>query len=122
MANQSAENYLISFTDEAIIRREAERRRQYFEENRPAGRNSYLFKMGRIPVKLGLIEFRILSFLSARPYRAYTPRQIVEAVSTPTDPIREEMLDVHIASLRDKLGLFRDYVQSVPFIGYRFKA
>ena len=34
----------------------------------------------------------------------------------------EQALDEHIASLREKLGLFSDYVQSVPYVGYRFKA
>jgi DNA-binding winged helix-turn-helix (wHTH) protein len=32
------------------------------------------------------------------------------------------MLDQHITALRDQLGFFRDYVQTVPYMGYRFKA
>ncbi len=38
------------------------------------------------------------------------------------DPVTEETLDEHITALRDQLGVFYDYVQTVPHIGYRFKA
>jgi hypothetical protein len=31
-------------------------------------------------------------------------------------------VDQHVASLLDQLGAFHDYVQAVPYIGYRFKA
>jgi DNA-binding winged helix-turn-helix (wHTH) protein len=34
----------------------------------------------------------------------------------------EEDIDQHIASLRNQLGFFHDFVQTVPYVGYRFKA
>ena len=73
-------------------------------------------------IPLDLVEFRILNFLSRKPYKAYTRRQIVQAISTPQHPVTEQTLDQHVDSLREKLGLFSDYVQSVPYVGYRFKA
>ena len=79
-------------------------------------------KLGRETVHLDIIAFRILRFLSARPYRAYTRRRIAEAISTQRYPVAEETLDQHIMSLREQLGFFRDYIQAVPYIGYRFKA
>ena len=36
--------------------------------------------------------------------------------------MRDETVDCYIASLRDQLGFFRDYIQTVPYIGYRFRA
>ena len=36
--------------------------------------------------------------------------------------VTEQTLDQHVQTLRQKLGLFSDYVQSVPYVGYRFKA
>jgi DNA-binding response OmpR family regulator len=32
-----------------------------------------------------------------------------------------ENIDVHVTTLREKLGEFSDYIQSVPGFGYRFK-
>ena len=46
------------------------------------------------------IEFRILRFLAARPYRAYTRRRIAKAVSTRRHPVPPEALDSHVARLR----------------------
>jgi DNA-binding response OmpR family regulator len=83
---------------------------------------SYRMKMGRETIWLNPIEFRILRFLAATPYKAYTRRQIADAVSTARFPIDADSLDQHITSLRERLGFFRDYVQTVPYIGYRFKA
>lgn len=98
-----------------------ERPAESVEQTRPAGKRAYRLKMGREPIWLRAIEFRILAFLSAHPYRAFTRRRIAEAVSTERFPLTEDAVDQHIASLRDQLGFFRDYIQSVPYIGYRFR-
>ena len=92
------------------------------DERERRQRQSFLQRLGREPIRLNSIEFRILAFLASRPYRAFTRRRIVEAVSTQHEPVTDSTLDQHITSLRDKLGFFRDYVQAVPYIGYRFKA
>ena len=68
------------------------------------------------------IEFRIIRFLAAHPFRAFTRRSIAEAVSTHKVKVGEDTLDRHIGTLREKLGFFADYIQTVPYIGYRFKA
>ncbi len=91
------------------------------EETAPTVR-SYRVSRGLEPISLSNIEFCILKFLASKPYHAFTPRRIVEAVSTESHPVTEETLRNHILSLRAKLGFFADYVQTVPYIGYRFKA
>ena len=82
---------------------------------------SYQLKLGRGTIWLDAIEYRILRFLAARPYRAFTRKRIAQAVSTDSHPVTADSLGRHIKSLRDKLGFFADYIQSVPYIGYRFK-
>ncbi len=84
--------------------------------------SSYRMKLGRETIWLDTVEFRILAFLAATPYRAFSRRRIADAVTTARHPVLAESLDRHIATLRGKLGFFRDYVQTVPYIGYRFKA
>jgi DNA-binding response OmpR family regulator len=98
-----------------------ERIRLQRKDERVSPRPGYLIELSGQAIPLDLIEFRILRFLSARPYKAYTRQQIVTAISTSSNPVTVETLDGHIMTLRDKLGLFSDYVQSVPHVGYRFK-
>ena len=45
----------------------------------------------------------------------------MSGVNQDEELITEESLADHVRSLRDKLGFFHDYVQKVPYIGYRFK-
>ena len=85
-------------------------------------RPGYLVELCGEPIPLDLIEYRILIFLARKPYKAYTKKQIVDAVNTAERPVTEQTLDQHVQTLRQKLGLFSDYVQSVPYVGYRFKA
>ena len=81
----------------------------------------FLFRLGREPISLSLIEYRIIRFLSARPYHAFSREEIVEATHEDDHQVTDANLDRHIRSLREKLGLFSDYVQTVPYIGFRFK-
>lgn len=74
------------------------------------------------PIQLSQVEFRLITFLAANPYHAFRDEDIVDGVNGPGQPrIALESLGGHIQSLRQKLGFFRDYIQSVPYIGYRFK-
>lgn len=81
----------------------------------------FSFRLGRQPIALSLIEYRIIQFLSLKPYKPFTPAEITAAVHTDANPVTVDALPEHIRTLRQKLGLFSDYVQSVPYIGYRFK-
>jgi DNA-binding response OmpR family regulator len=83
---------------------------------------SYREAFGDEPIRVGIVEFRIMRFLAGRPYHAFTQRQISDAVSTEDHPISETSVDCHVASLQDQLGVLHDFVQAVPHVGYRFKA
>ncbi|MCU0961346.1 MAG: helix-turn-helix domain-containing protein [Pirellulaceae bacterium] len=89
---------------------------------RARARLAYRMKLGRETISVDTVGFRILQFLAAHPYRAYTRRRIAAAVSSRRQPVAAESLDHHISVLRRQLGFFRDYIQTVPHIGYRFKA
>ena len=116
---QSSDSYFVEIPG-AI--QQAELRKRAEDDRRNTGPWSYEMRRGRQTVQLNNVENRILCFLAAKPYRAYTRRRIAAAVSTGSQPVTTETLGLHIASLRDKLGFFADYIQSVPYIGYRFKA
>ncbi len=98
---------------------ETEKRQQKHESVQP--RSPYEIMLRGEPIPLSYTEYRILQLLVRKPYHAFSRRQIVDTVSVSEDPVTEATLDRHIASLRGKLGMFSDYIQSVPYIGYRFK-
>ena len=86
------------------------------------GPKSFRVAFGQEPIQLDNVEFRILLFLASRPYHAFTHRDIAGAVGTDLDPVTVASIDELVSSLRDQLGVLHDYVQTVPHVGYRFKA
>lgn len=121
MGNGASENREIGFCEEAYVYQEPETQIAAQEEENPESPWSYAVKRGKKPVSLSGIEWRILKLLASKPYHAFTPRRIAAAVTTENQPVTEESLRSHISSLREKLGFFADYVQTVPYIGYRFR-
>lgn len=71
-------------------------------------------------VPLTATEFRILHYLASRPGRVFTRDQILTAAMGPNSMVLERNIDVHIRSIRRKLGSQRDLVETVRAIGYRF--
>ena len=108
--------------DDVYVERRARRRRRRFEaEEEVVNPWSYAAKRGRGRLRLTLVEYRILKFLSSRPNRALTRKCIAEAVSTASHRVTADSLAEYVRSLRGQLGFYSDYIQSVPYIGYRFK-
>ena len=73
------------------------------------------------PIALSATEFSILELLMASPGRVYTRGQIIDAVKGPDYPVTDRAVDVHILSIRRKLGEAGAAVETVRGIGYRFK-
>lgn len=92
------------------------------ETKKLEGPQSFRLAAGQDPVQLGNVEFRILLFLASRPYHPFTRQAIAAAVTSDFQAVATDDIDGHITQLRDQLGVFHDYVQTVPYIGYRFKA
>lgn len=117
--------YWAGETDKAFIAPWDERRNRARHQrqklDRPSPRLPYEIVLHDIPIGLDEIEFRIVTFLSNRPYYAFSPQQITSYVNEQQMLMAPEDLHQHIVSLRIKLGFFRDFVQSVPHIGYRFR-
>ena len=73
------------------------------------------------PVSLTFTEFRILHFLCRRPGWVFTRYQIVDGVQGQDTVVTDRSVDVHIVSLRRKLGPCGSYIETVRGVGYRFK-
>lgn len=113
---------VVAITDLATLQQVAAHQAWPISDDPIVPPTSYRLALGQEAIQLGIVEFRILLFLAHRPYHAFTRRSIAEAVSSKRNPVKEDTVDQHIASLVDQLGVFHDYVQAVPCIGYRFKA
>jgi two-component system phosphate regulon response regulator PhoB len=79
-----------------------------------------------VPVELTATEFRILLFLARRPGWVFTRQQIVDAaqgddVYVNDRYVTDRSVDVHIVSLRRKLGQAGAYIETVRGVGYRLR-
>lgn len=70
---------------------------------------------------LTLSEFNILYALAKRPGIVFTRYQIIDALHGSEYIVSDRAVDVQIASLRKKLGVCKDYIETVRGVGYRFK-
>src|SRR5688572_5859813 len=71
------------------------------------------------PVELTLTEFGILQYLAKHPGFVRTRDQIISAVHGESIVLSGRTVDVHITSLRRKLGDLGAMVQTVRGVGYR---
>jgi two-component system phosphate regulon response regulator PhoB len=66
-------------------------------------------------------EFRLLNALHREPRRAFTRAELISIVM-PETLVFERTIDVHIRSLRRKLGPAAAQIETVGRVGYRFVA
>jgi DNA-binding response OmpR family regulator len=119
--NRSAEASYVLIDDVHDVERRAKHRRRFWTEDELVDPWSYAAKRGEGTLRLPIVEFRIFQFLASRPNQALSHHRIAAAVSTRRHIVTVETLSRFINSLRGHLGFYSDYIQSVPYIGYRFK-
>ena len=74
------------------------------------------------PVALATTEFRILKTLMSAGGRVLDRSRLIDAVLGPMVAVTDRTIDVHIASLRKKLGgSAAAWVQTVRGVGYTFR-
>jgi two-component system phosphate regulon response regulator PhoB len=79
-----------------------------------------------VPAELTATEFRILLYLARRPGWVFTRQQIVDAAQgddayVSDRYVTDRSVDVHIVSLRRKLGSCGSYIETVRGVGYRLR-
>jgi two-component system, OmpR family, phosphate regulon response regulator PhoB len=73
-----------------------------------------------MPLSLTPTEFRLLETLMRQPGRAFTRHDLMDAAVGDTI-VLERTIDVHIKSLRRKLGDAGEHIETVRGVGYRFR-
>jgi DNA-binding response OmpR family regulator len=75
-----------------------------------------------LPMFLTKLEFDLLAYLAARPYRALSFRELLEGVwGGATEGHRTASVTEHIRRVRMKLGLERNWIKTVRGYGYMFE-
>ncbi len=72
------------------------------------------------PLDLTPSEFRLLETMMRQPGRAFDRSELIDAALGADTLVLERTIDVHIRSLRKKLGDFNEVIQTVRGVGYRF--
>jgi two-component system phosphate regulon response regulator PhoB len=73
-------------------------------------------------VELSALEFRLLLTLHERRDRVQTRSALLDDVWGVTADVTTRTVDTHVKRLREKLGVARNYVETVRGVGYRFVA
>jgi len=74
-----------------------------------------------IPVTLTATEFRILQFMASRPGRVLSRDEIIDAALGRDAAVFDRTIDVHMTSIRRKLGKHGDQIETVRGFGYKFR-
>jgi len=81
----------------------------------------YLLRKDDKPITITLSEFGILRRLLSNRGKVLTRNQLLDDVHNDDAFIVDRNIDVHIASLRKKLGPNFDWIETVRGIGYRLR-
>jgi DNA-binding response OmpR family regulator len=73
------------------------------------------------PLDLTYTEFKLLQLLISKPGRVYTRNQIMEKVNGMDYYATERSIDVQVAGLRKKLGIYKEFLETVRGVGYRMQ-
>jgi two-component system alkaline phosphatase synthesis response regulator PhoP len=77
--------------------------------------------IGAKEAQLTAREFRILLMLARRPGWVYSREQIMESTQDSNVDYGSRAVDVHVMSLRKKLGECGAHIETLRGVGYRFK-
>ncbi len=66
-------------------------------------------------------EFRLLWSIVRQPGRAFSRHELMEAAMGDDALVLERTIDVHVKSLRQKLGSRAEQIETVRGVGYRFR-
>ncbi|MGB7978265.1 MAG: response regulator transcription factor [Chlamydiales bacterium] len=81
----------------------------------------YILRKADKMIPLTLSEFGILRRLATNRGKVFTRNQLLDDLNNDDSFIVDRNIDVHIASLRKKLGSTFDWIETVRGVGYRFR-
>jgi len=82
--------------------------------------NKHQVTFGAEIIKLTASEFRLLACLAGHPGQVFSREQLLNHTSGDNVVVIDRNIDVHIRSIRKKLGEDKPYIETIRGIGYRF--
>ena len=73
------------------------------------------------PVRLTMTEFKLLRHMVANKGRAFSRNELLDAAISPDAVVVDRNVDVHIATLRKKLGAFGRNIETIRGLGYKVR-
>ena len=77
-------------------------------------------RLGGEPVHTTLTEFRLLVAMAQRPGRAFPRGELLKCMAGPEVVLVDRNVDVHVSSLRRKLGPEGHRIVTVRGVGYKW--
>lgn len=84
-------------------------------------RRRHVASLANEPLELTPTEFSLLDALARQPGRAFSRTDLIDAAIGEDAVVLDRTIDVHIRSLRKKLGAHAEVIQTVRGVGYRFR-
>jgi len=72
------------------------------------------------PIRLTMTEFKLLRQLASRPGQAFSRGQLLDLAIAPDAVVIDRNVDVHVATLRKKLGQHGSLIETIRGLGYKF--
>ncbi len=89
--------------------------------NVPQMKVYFLNKETKEDLQLTPTEFKLLRHLVKSPERVFSREQLLNSVWGESVTVSDRTIDVHVSSLRRKLGEYGKSIQAVQNMGYRFR-
>ncbi len=110
----------------AVLRRGARAERDSLGERVAVG--DLAVDLGKHQVKVKGVEgfftpteLKLLHFMASHPGRAFTRDKLLDVTVGHNTIVVDRNIDVHVRSIRQKLGEFRFMIETIRGVGYRFK-
>ena len=78
-------------------------------------------KVDQEPIQLSYKEFELLKVFMEHPGEVFTRQWLYERIWNGTYCVKNRTVDIHVQTLRKKLGTCGSLIESVKYIGYRMK-
>ena len=72
-------------------------------------------------LELTATEFRLLHVLALHPGRVYSRSELIDSALGREVVVLDRTIDVHVTSLRKKMGECGDWIETIRGFGYRFR-
>ena len=80
-----------------------------------------LVKVDQEPIQLSYKEFELLKVFMEHPGEVFTRQWLYERIWNGTYSEKNRTVDIHVQTLRKKLGTCGSLIESVKYIGYRMR-